>query len=117
MSHPESIHLPEFGKLVEAIGLRPSMYVQPASFDTVSAFIDGYNEALHRAPLLGFHHWLMTSGYEGDNLHWTGVIRRSLPEGISSKDAIQEVCHIILQFLNYRNKNGLEKIFDERVRF
>lgn len=55
---------------------KPRMYLQTDHYETVCAYLDGYNTALEGAPLAGFREWLLAEGTEWTNLPWCGVVRR-----------------------------------------
>ena len=48
---------------------RPSIYINPETYDTAVAFVDGYDAATRRGLLVGFHEWLIVKLNRG-NQDW-----------------------------------------------
>ena len=53
---------------------RPGMYVRSETFDEVTAYIDGFNDARGREVLAGFREWLITKLGYADNYIWSALV-------------------------------------------
>lgn len=53
---------------------RPGMFVTTTSYDTVVAFLTGYDMALLGGLLFGFREWMIVRLESGNNLCWSGLI-------------------------------------------
>ena len=62
-----------FQKL-DRVRTRTAMYVFPDTYDSVSAYLLGYDAALEGALLIGFKEWLVMRLGAGINLVWTELI-------------------------------------------
>lgn len=50
------------------------MWLTETSYDTVVAFIEGYNAAMMGGLLVGFREWLITRIQGGNNLSWSALV-------------------------------------------
>ena len=103
-----------FEALVRSICRRPGMYVQEPYFESVSAYLQGYDAANFGGPLLGFHQLLVLEGGGADNIGWPGNVRRLIGAShgpLSDEVAVAKLGEVILDFIAYRRANGLTKIF------
>ena len=50
---------------------RPSMHLRVVNYDTVAAFIDGFNASNDRSLLGGLQEWLSTKTDSGSNMGWS----------------------------------------------
>jgi hypothetical protein len=98
------------------------MWVPAASYDTVIAFVAGYDEALSGGLLVGFREWLIVEIQDGNNLSWSGLIREVIRRsGKMSMDSLQPEDHAaaiellfltIEEFLTERDRrDGLHRIY------
>jgi hypothetical protein len=87
------------------------------------AYLDGFNTARSGGPLLGFQQWLVVRANDGNNLHWSALARRLLPDdpaGAESSDeerAVRALGRLLGEFLEYRRANGITKVFHEYTRW
>jgi hypothetical protein len=109
-----------FAELVATLCARPGMYVRPATFDTVVAYLDGFTRAQHGGPLLGFREWLVVRHNGGNNLHWAALADQLLspvPKMGSTENQqgaqIQALGKLITEYLGYRSANGITKVYYE----
>src|SRR5262245_38511646 len=107
-----------FESLIEAICKRPQMWVNPATFDTVCALIQGYDMALWNAPLLGLREWLVVRLDWGNNLNWSSLALKCLSGNDSLSKGhtegakfIEPLGRLLFEFLKYRRSRGLTIIF------
>lgn len=54
----------------------PGMYVHDANFDSVAAFLQGFDTACGGGVLAGFREWLILKLGYGNNLAWTELFLR-----------------------------------------
>lgn len=95
----------EFEALVSNLCARPGMYVAEPTIAAVVAYLVGYDDALHGAPLLGFHQWLVVRGDIGNNQHWAAVAI-----GHSEIPALRA---LLEEYFTYRRRHGITKVFYE----
>jgi hypothetical protein len=50
------------------------MYLSNVSYETVVAFVEGYDLALHGGFLVGFREWLIVKFDDGNNLSWSALV-------------------------------------------
>jgi len=114
-------HLLEpFETLCSSICKRPGMYVGSANFDSVCAYLDGYDHAQSGASLRGFREWLVVRRDGGNNLVWWGLVLGELDEdrmsrkGKYSKEEhealIEGLGQLLAEFFAHRREVGLEGI-------
>jgi hypothetical protein len=115
----EQIHDPHFEQLVGCLCQRTGMYVDPASYGAVCAYLDGFNYARNGGPLIGLERWLVVRANGGNNLHWSALARSLLPSGKDSVDeqAIRELGGLLSEFFEYRRTQGITKVFHEYARW
>jgi hypothetical protein len=107
----------QFEEFVQNLCLRPGMYVYPASFGTVCAFLDGFNEGRGSGPLLGFREWLVVRNNGQDNVMWQGIVAREL--GIPTNEftnetdteSIRSLGRLLANYFQIRKENGITKIY------
>jgi hypothetical protein len=59
----------------------PEMFIQRMNFDTVGAFIQGFDSACNGGVLVGFREWLIVKLEHGNNLVWPELfLRFAFPE-------------------------------------
>ena len=109
----------DFGELVDSMCTRPGMYVTPPTFDTVAAYIDGFDAALRGGILVGLHQWLVKKRDTGNNVAWPGIASTLIgadpnaPGTDVEHRRIRALGNLLLEFIEYRRSNGLTKIFCE----
>lgn len=104
-----------------AICHQPLLVVQSVRYETVCAYIDGYDSALHGGLLVGFRHWLLSCDSERTNLPWWALVRRRVFVGVSpdaplseadSQLALAELASCLDMFMQCVITGGLESVFD-----
>ena len=119
----EQVTDPQFEEMVGHICLRPSMYVNPATYGSVCAFIDGFNAGRSGGPLMGLQQWLVVRVNDGNNLHWSGLAQHALspaPDHTARTEeerSIRALGHLLGEFFEYRRANGLTKVFNDYARW
>ena len=111
----------DFPELVQNLCKRPGMYVNPATLETVMAYVNGFDTARDRGPLAGFREWLIVRNKWGNNLHWSSLVVRLLPdlteqsrdEGKDDQNRIAAFGMILNEFLTLRAEQGLTAIFHD----
>jgi hypothetical protein len=116
--------MPAFREIFERVRLRPGMYFQQPTYNTVAAFVAGFDAACTGGVLVGFREWLIPKVGDGNNLAWPGlVLRLALPDApdparvVSStaeteKHAIDVLFRSIFEFDDDRSKpHGLRRIY------
>ncbi|XXX76289.1 hypothetical protein WMF30_52425 [Sorangium sp. So ce134] len=99
------------------------MYLSNVSYDTIVAFVEGYDLALCRGFLVGFREWLVVKLEDGNNLSWSVLVlnlmgrvgERSSTEVKSAEGpgvAIEFLFDTLEQFLDEREApSGLRRIY------
>ncbi|MDC0679130.1 hypothetical protein [Sorangium atrum] len=64
------------------------MYLSNVSYDTVVAFVEGYDLALHGGFLVGFREWLIVKLDDGNNLSWP-VLVLGLMERVGERSPVE----------------------------
>ncbi len=119
----ERIHDPQFEELVAGICARPSMYVSPATFGAVCAYIQGFDAARSGGPLTGLQQWLVVRANDGNNLAWPALAERLLPVQLAERELSGEEPRIsalgclLSEFFEYRRDNGLTKLFHDYAKW
>lgn len=102
---------------------KPGICVQSNRYETVCAFIDGYDRALQGAPLIGFRQWLLSESNEWNNLPWDYIVRTLRypdrnPTGLLSEaESSLLLSDLVSHLMNYqelRNK-GLELVYQKHI--
>jgi hypothetical protein len=75
---------------------KPLMYVQAARYDTVCAFIDGYDMAMQGGPLAGFREWLLTGTERWNNLPWWALVRCRVNPSVDVEQPLADAEHTVL---------------------
>ena len=111
---------------IEHLTTRPSMWVWRPSYDSITAFLVGYDHALHGGLLEGYREWLtMKFGY-GHNLAWPALLvidalgedalelqQRSAQD---EKLLLERLRESLTEYLRYRDQIGLRNVlFDHGV--
>src|SRR4051794_35172875 len=105
----------DFERVVAQICAHPRLYVTPATFGTVCAYLNGFDAARSGGPLVGLHQWMVVRLGDGNSVHWSGLARRLLPDGPAVAGLSDEERHIralgglLVEFFDYRRTNGLTK--------
>src|SRR5262249_30234346 len=73
--------------------------------------LDGFNDARGGGPLLGLREWLVVRLNGGNNLHWVGLAKALIPEGLDEKEGIHALGKLIEEYLRFRSENGSTKVF------
>ena len=107
----EQLRDPDFEEKVRWICTRPGMYVVPGNFDSVCAYLCGYDDARGGGPLLGLKEWLVVRTNRGNNLRWDGLARLCIPDGHDEKERIRALGELIGEYLRVRYKLGITKIY------
>ena len=99
------------------------MYLISVRFDTVWAFIDGYDMARGGEPLRGFRQWLCLARQDFTNAPWFVLIRERVYSGHTdyswtpSDDEhgplIAETLRRLQEFKAARDAAGIDKILDD----
>jgi hypothetical protein len=109
--------------VLEHMKKRPGMYVAKVDFDSVAAFIAGFNLATNGGLLVGFREWLIVKLGYGNNLVWDAlVLKLTFPEAESAsnqllqaeqqKRAVESLFQLLEAFLQEKNSpDGLRRIF------
>jgi hypothetical protein len=109
--------------VLENVKKHPGMYVYKVEFDSVAAFIDGFNLATNGGLLVGFREWLIVKLGYGDNLAWPALaLRLAFPEAESpasqllhadnQKRAVAALFEFLEAFLQEREApDGLRRLF------
>ena len=119
----EQMHDTEFEKLVEHLCVHPLMFVTPSTYGTVCAFLQGFDIARGRGPLLGLHPWLVVRAGDGNNRTWSGLAEQQLSlqkpdaEESSETQSIRALGRLLGEFFEYRRANGLTKIYYDYARW
>lgn len=119
----ELVYDPQFEQLVGQLCLYPGMYVSPATFGAVCAYLDGFNAARSGGPLVGLQQWLVVRANTGNSLHWSGLaqdLAADHPADAELKDeerAIRALGRLLAAFFDYRRENGVTKVFHEYARW
>jgi hypothetical protein len=53
---------------------RTGMFVNPPTYDMVTAYISGYDHAMNGGYLQGFREWLIVRADGGNNLVWPAIV-------------------------------------------
>src|SRR4051794_6854569 len=99
--------------LIEALRSRPGMFVNVETFDVVTAFLCGYDAALHGGLLVGFREWLIVRSDGGNNFTWDGLVRGLIGENSLSDEtkAIELLFCLLEEFTDVRDaRDGLRRI-------
>ncbi len=96
--------------------------MQCARFTAVSAFIAGYDEALHGGALVGFREWLLIGNKDWTNLPWWSLIRLrlnpkadlALPPSEEEETPLLGTLRIALEdFSKVYKAGGMPKVFHD----
>jgi hypothetical protein len=99
------------------------MYVAPATFSGVCAFIDGFNLARDHGPLQGFREWMVVRLRTGDNFHWPRLVEMALnhpADGLSTQENIDAIARfgvLMEEFFAHRERNGTAAIYHDYARW
>ena len=113
----EQVYDPQFEELVEHICQRPSMYVHPATFGGVCAYLEGFNAARDGGPLLGLREWLILRINGWNNMSWSRLAGQLLTGDhvvaacSNDEDLIGGLGRLLKEYLEYRTTVGLCKLF------
>lgn len=119
----EQVHDPQFEQLVGHICTHPGMYVTPATFGSVCAYLGGFDAARSGGPLMGLQQWLVVRANTGNNRHWSGLARQELvadPGDAELPDedrSIRALGRLLAEFFEYRRASGITKVFHEYARW
>jgi hypothetical protein len=75
----EQFHDSQFEQMVAHLCTQLAMYVTPATFVAVCAYLSGLDAARSGGPLMGLHKWLVVLANTGNNLHCPGLAWQQLP--------------------------------------
>jgi hypothetical protein len=116
----EQIPDSDFEAMVSLLCRNPDMVVGRASFDTVCAYLLGFDSARSNGPLLGFQPWLVMRVNGWNNMAWPGLVERIIPPVQPDPDTlraehrrIEALGNVLREFLTYRRENGLTKLFSD----
>lgn len=108
----------------QAVRKRPILYGVDGSFDSIVAFVLGFDAATNGELLSGFREWLIVRVDDGNNLAWPALVGRLLAVDCSHGDpgGMCTVCGeqggskllgVLDEFLSTKEeRNGTTKIFD-----
>lgn len=119
----EQVYDPQFEDLVATICRHPAMYVSPATFAGVCAYLCGFDAARSGGPLMGLHQWLVVRANDGNNLAWPGLAHRLLSADVIDADLpedeweIRALGRLLAEFFEFRRANGITKVFHDYARW
>jgi hypothetical protein len=93
------------------------------NFESVCAYLNGYNAACNGGPLIGFQQWLIVRANGGNNIFWTKLAEMEIGTGLereqapSSEQMIEALGQLLAKFFEYRRTNGITKIFHEYAKW
>src|SRR5689334_17305840 len=88
------------------------MFLKPATFETVVAFITGYDAAQSFAFLAGFREWLTVRIDRRMNLGWPAIASAIIGERASSKEHMEGMFSLLEEFVNAcEERQGRRKIY------
>jgi hypothetical protein len=94
---------------------RAGMFVAPATYDTITAYLLGHDRALQGGLLVGFREWLIVQLNDGNNLAWPGLVNalRDRAEPQSDDDAARAFLFRLLEefFAERQRQAGLRRVF------
>jgi hypothetical protein len=108
----------------QAVRKRPIMYGVDGSFNSVAAFVLGFDAATNGGLLSGFREWLIVRIDDGNNLAWPALAGRLLAVDCSHGDPGRmcagcgeqggsKLLGVLDEFLSIKEeRNGMAKIFD-----
>lgn len=107
---------------VEEFIVRPNVFLTNVKFDTVIAFLEGYDVACNRGLLIGFREWSIAKLGHGNNLYWSELLKHLILQTINFDRQSFELCDqavvvslmssILREFWQERDsENGLPKIY------
>ena len=115
-------HLDLFRQVCE----RPGMYLSNPSYESVSAFILGFDLASEGGVLHGFREWLVVRNDGGNSLAWHDLVlyaafpqdpaprERASASSDAAKHAIRTLLELVREFSADRSKpEGLRRVFLE----
>ncbi|PQO42079.1 hypothetical protein [Blastopirellula marina] len=106
---------------IEHVTTRPSMWIQPGTYDNVVAFLAGYDLALQGAFLAGFDEWLAMRYRRAHNMAWSGMIRREVIPNVDEaelsdgqqSELLLALRQLLVEFMQHRKEVGLRSIYHE----
>ena len=123
----------EFEKMVEILCTHPGMFLCPASYGAVCAYLERFDAARNGGPLVGLHQWLVVRSNGGDNRVWQALVQELVgrkfinavlsDEELPDKELpgeelfLREVGKLFAEFFEYRRVNGITKVFHEYARW
>lgn len=101
---------------------RPSMFLTSVTFDTVTAYLSGYDAAKNGGLLIGLREWAISKLRFGNNLVWPSLMyqlifpgRTSSSNTIENADqqrAVESLFQLLREFFNERDsRDGLRQIY------
>lgn len=99
---------------------KPGLFLQSKRYETICAYIDGYDSALHGGCLVGFRHWLLAEGSNWNNLPWGALVRKlvfpsadpSAPLSDSESDkATQALAGYLVRYRDCLASGGLSVVY------
>lgn len=109
--------------LVHMLRDRTSMYVNPANYHTVTAYLFGYDHATNGGSLQGFREWLIVRANGCSDLVWSAIILCIAFPGaedpiaavdesdLSDRHAIETLATLFDEFQEDLGRHGLRGIF------
>lgn len=101
--------------IIVALRDRAGMYVVPATYDTIVAYLSGHDRALEGGLLVGLREWLVVKLGDGNNLAWPGLVNELRERAGSQGDdaAARAVLFDLLEefFAERSRPNGLRRVF------
>ena len=113
----------EYLELFGQVRRRPGMYVGSESFDSVSAWVDGFDMGRSGGVLVGFKEWLTVRADGGNNLAWTALVRLLAggdPDtwtSLENRKAVDLMFALIEAFARERAKRGLRAVLHDYQRW
>lgn len=115
----------DYIQLFETVKKYPGFYLAEGTYEEASAFVYGCDAGNEFGLLTGFREWLIVRLNYGNNLAWSGLVKRiAFPNGpvywtgitapkAENKIAIDTLFDVLIEFLRERaQQDGLTKIFE-----
>lgn len=81
-------------EIVEGLKKRPRMFLSVVTFDTIVAYLSGYDLAVMGGLLLGFHEWLVVRVGRGENVVWDRLVDISFEASAGTHNDDARIAHL-----------------------
>jgi hypothetical protein len=99
--------------VIESVRRRPSMFLHSETFDSVVAFLNGYDAAQSFCFIGGLRERIIVRANRDSNLAWPGIVLMIL-EDSNSPESVERLFVLLEQFIDIRDsRDGLRRIFLE----